>query len=122
MKVRMFKPQFVPMLQNGTKTTTIRAKPWQVGETYSARYWSARPYNSPQIAFGTVKVLEASPISLTNIDCLGLGRAAGIVASCDGFSGWQEMRAWFQKNHHETFVKHGHLDGWKMTLEFKRIA
>jgi len=46
MRVRTIQPRFEKPFPDGIKITTIRKKPWKVGETYDIRVWTGKPYRS----------------------------------------------------------------------------
>jgi hypothetical protein len=67
MRVIMFQQRFVSRLLDGTKISTIRKgdalgfhKRFREGTKISMRYWSARPYGSPQVEFAQAEVVAVS--------------------------------------------------------------
>lgn len=118
--VKMFQAQFVPKVQDGTKTTTIRpSSPGgnpQPGDTLDARMWTGKPYRSKQASILTAKITK---VRLVRVDeyCIRFAELAeksdvawaegyGVgnprlneIAKADGFSGWRELAAWFQSTH-----------------------
>lgn len=116
----MFQAQFVPKVQDGTKTTTIRpsspAGNPQPGDTLDARCWTGKPYRSKQASILTAKVTrvrlvrvdeycirfaEPSPaLEVAWSEGYGVGNPRlNEIAKADGFSGWREMAVWFESTH-----------------------
>jgi hypothetical protein len=104
MIVRLFMPQFAPLVESGEKRQTVRPTPVQmprVGDTISLRTWTGKPYRSKQ------RVLRESVITRVGriwINWNGLVLIDGSPASDsfavdDGFSSWPEMLQWFQREH-----------------------
>lgn len=53
---RPINERFAPKVLDGTKTTTIRDKPWPVGQAIMLFRWSGRPYRSPQVEVAVIVV------------------------------------------------------------------
>lgn len=110
--VRMFKPQFAPMVENGTKLQTVRPRPKRMpkeGDTISLRCWTGAPYRSKQRVLREAVVVGVRSIDIRE-DCMGLD-GEGLhhyeeeeFAMADGFSSPREMREWFRKTHGLPFV------------------
>lgn len=117
MIVKMFKPRFAPLVRDGTKRQTIRPKPKRAlkpNEEISLRQWEGKPYRSKQVELrkSTLTSLESIAIHQDGISfgdgtmrrfwCGDKGGRRLILeafAKDDGFSGWTEMREWFQEEH-----------------------
>ncbi len=108
MRVRIFKPQFAPLVLNGTKRQTIRPTPKRmpkVGDKESWRKWSDKPYRSPQIELIKVvlagvlriKIVGYGMIILNDKDCTW--NEAQEIARLDGFESLHDMMTWFLSNH-----------------------
>lgn len=107
MRVRMFKPQFAPLVEAGNKRQTIR--PWpkrmpKTGDVESWREWTGKPYRSKQRELAQVKLMEVSPITLTRDGCMVGGIALSALgeaklAADDGFKSFRQMQDWFDLTH-----------------------
>ncbi len=109
--VRMFKPQFAPLVEDGTKCQTVRPTPKRMpkaGDKISLRMWTGKPYRSKQ------RVLRESEISaVEKISLCDMGRELLVYvnghelhpeeinafAIADGFKGGIEMFNWFDATH-----------------------
>lgn len=106
--VRMFKPQFAPLVESGAKVQTVRPTPKRMpkpGDRISLRCWTGAPYRSKQ---RVLRVAEICEVHHTLIDADGVNlylRDAAwapnpdAFARADGFANWPEMRAWFEETH-----------------------
>jgi hypothetical protein len=108
----MFKPQFAPAVESGTKAQTVRPTPKRMprpGDLISLRTWTGRPYHSPQRILREEIISDVAPITINpysltigaeylGIDPLGYN-ARYDFARADGFSCWEEMRDWFETEH-----------------------
>lgn len=104
MRVRMFKPQFAPLVKNGTKRQTIRPLPKRmpkVGDRESWREWEGKPYRSKQRELAQVELTEVRYIRITKDWEKGLFAypTRRAIIRKDGFRSVQDMLAWFLKNH-----------------------
>ena len=112
--VRMFKPQFAPLVEAGIKLQTVRPTPKRMprpGDRISLRCWLGKPYRSKQ---RTLRVAEVSKVESIRIADSGIsiydGKGIGYVADpesfakLDGFGSWPEMKEWFAKEHSMPFV------------------
>ena len=108
--VRMFKPRFAAMVENGTKLQTVRPTPKrmpQPGDTISLRCWTGLPYRSKQRVLREAEIRDVREIYICDEGiCLyeiggGAGWAPGEhgIAKADGFESWPEMREWFRETH-----------------------
>ena len=116
--VKMFQAQFVPKVQDGTKTTTIRtSSPGgnpQPGDTLDARYWTAKPYRSKQASILTAKITKVSHVEIRADGMIfreqngtvivapndgARGVNLDLIAIRDGFANWWDMVGWFQSAH-----------------------
>src|SRR5260221_1076262 len=114
MKIRMFKPQFAPLVQSGAKRQTIRPIPKRmprVGGRESWRQWIGKPYRSKTLELaqveivyvGTIKIemggdKEMITFAITTEKSFNLTSPDAFVRA-DGFSGIDELLQWFDKTH-----------------------
>lgn len=105
--VRLFKPQFAPLVENGTKLQTVRPTPKrlpQPGDTISLRCWTGAPYRSKQrvlreAIIDRVRKIEIDSYAVT-IDGVRLHHLdEEDFAMADGFSSVVEMTDWFRNTH-----------------------
>lgn len=105
--VRMFKPRFAEMVENGTKLQTVRPTPKRMphpGDTISLRCWTGLPYRSKQRVIresiiAAVRLIEIDTCAIT-IDGVRLRHLEEEeFAMADGFSGIIEMTDWFREQH-----------------------
>lgn len=110
--VRMFKPRFAAMVENGTKLQTVRPRPKRMpkeGDTISLRCWSGAPYRSRQRVLREATIAAVREVEIYE-DIVALdGRAlhhyeAEEFAMADGFTSPGEMTAWFRETHGLPFV------------------
>jgi hypothetical protein len=105
--VRMFKPQFAPLVEAGTKLQTVRPTPKRVpqaGDRISLRAWTGKPYRSKQrvLRDATISSVERVKIDVQTLEIDG--ERMGCVecdefAIADGFKCFPEMLAWFEDTH-----------------------
>jgi hypothetical protein len=115
----MFKPQFAPAVEAGTKLQTVRPVPKRMpeaGDTISLRMWTGLPYRSKQRVLRESVIESVAPIRITEdgpvLDSIQLwGAERDAFAEDDGFPGWMEMREWFEATHGLPFD--GILICWK---------
>lgn len=117
----LFAPRFAEKVRRGEKEQTIR--PFRkrmpvVGDLAEFRYWSGKPYRSPQIKIGLTVITGVHEI------CLGIDhvRFKGDTinhtpwldrfAIADGFQHWGELVQWFYAQHGE-FPFRGFLTQWQ---------
>lgn len=115
MIVKMFKPQFAPLVESGQKRQTVRPTPKRIpriGDDMSLREWSGKPYRSPQRELRKAKltdirriIIHDDGIHFENAQRMKF-RESGIedrilndFAKADGFECWQAMRDWFAQQH-----------------------
>ena len=109
--VRMFKPQFAPLVLSGEKCQTIRPTPKRMprcGHRISLRQWSGKPYRSKQRILRESIITEVEPIRITE-NCIILGQGdcsfplneqqMWKLAKADGFNTLQDMLEWFNVMH-----------------------
>ncbi len=128
--VKLFQSRFVPNVQDGTKTTTIRPKPkrpcdWpQPGDTLDAREWQGKPYRSEQQLIGMFRIKAVKRVKIdlntdtittaevvehvavvTNIMRIEGGKNDALqrFAKADGFADYCDLATWFFLNHGKTF-------------------
>ena len=110
MRVRMFKPQFAPLVLNGSKRQTIRPMPVslpKVGSIESWRQWSGLPYRSKQRELAKVRITAVEKIMITEEGiCVGneLPRVLKMteeweMAKADGFNTLKDFVEWFNFTH-----------------------
>jgi hypothetical protein len=114
--VRMFKPQFARLVENGLKRQTVRPTPKRMplrGDRISLREWSDKPYRSPQrilreavisevvkIRIETGRIWVAGQSHITKYPQRSSGdQTLDSFAMADGFESWDAMEAWFQDQH-----------------------
>ena len=118
--VRMFKPQFAGLIERGEKLQTVRPTPKRMpkpGDKISLRAWSDKPYRSKQklLAEGTISrvvpiTITAEAVLIRPTPQLTVHVPRGPFAVADGFSCWEEMRQWFERQHGLPF--NGVLISW----------
>lgn len=124
MTVLLFQKCFVAPIQAGTKRQTIRPprkRPIPIGAALSLRYWSEKPYRSPQIEFATTVCaitlcvrIEREFISLSRCGVPWQGvRDLNAFARGDGFESWEEMREYFTSRFGYGLPFDGVLYGWE---------
>jgi hypothetical protein len=113
MIVKMFQPQFVPLVRDGRKKQTIRPRPNKpkylpkVGQTISCRHWKGKPYRSIQLEIIKSVIVFVEFVEVT---VLGVGMKESSyhligapthdeIAKADGFEHFAAMRFWFLKQH-----------------------
>jgi len=127
----MFKPQFAPLVESGEKCQTVR--PWpkrlpQVGDRISLRCWTGKPYRSKQrvlrearITEGVAVYIDSDGVNLYETDwSAGYAPNCGAFAVADGFSCWEEMRQWFEREHGLPF--RGVLLVWQNTKQREKLG
>jgi hypothetical protein len=91
---------FTTSIATGNKGHTIRSgKRWKVGERFSARVWSDRPYASKQIEFAEIEILKIWDFEITASDYLLNGKKLNLtqlkeVANNDGLE-VDDFELWF---------------------------
>ena len=122
MRVRLFKPQFAPMVEAGTKRQTIRPMPKRlprVGDLESWRQWTGLPYRSKQRELARVKLIHVESVVIHRD---GIETCPGTLRVCffgewnknrrpwleatailDGFGSWVIMREWFKSEYELPF-------------------
>ncbi|MEN9841694.1 MAG: hypothetical protein RL376_1494 [Verrucomicrobiota bacterium] len=102
--VRMFKPQFAPLVESGAKLQTIRPTPKRMpkpGDRISLRSWTGKPYWSKQRVLREAvitQVLSCEIDSQGNVSIGGVGAFKGF-AKADGFVSHAAMTNWFRAQH-----------------------
>jgi hypothetical protein len=102
--VRMFKPQFAPMVEAGTKLQTVRPTPKRmpkVGDKISLRCWTDKPYRSKQRVLIESTITEVSIVDITEdgIAVNSYAEPCDDFARADGFRNFFELRDWFRATH-----------------------
>lgn len=121
--VRMFKPQFASLVEAGTKRQTVRPTPKRMpkpGDTISLRAWTGKPYRSKQRVLRNTVIKHVIPIHIDRLE-ISIINGDGTrtlfpynetqFARDDGFTGWPEMRDWFDHEHGLPFL--GILITWR---------
>jgi len=119
-----FQPQFVPLVESGEKTQTIRPirkRPIKVGDRLLLDAWQGQPYRSKVRRLGVGIVESVRPI------VIGVGRfgdeieVAGkrldtseraALSRADGFSCATDLLDWFKQNHGLPFT--GVVIRWRL--------
>lgn len=122
MKVYLFQYRFAPLVESGTKRTTIRPRrkhPTKVGDVLSLRAWTGKPYRSKQrILRSGERCKEVHWFRIYGDSVIAMeldGRMLEIwetdaLAKADGFSCAQDMMTWFRNEHGVPFQ--GELIKW----------
>lgn len=109
--VRMFKPQFAPLVEAGTKCQTVRPTPKRMpkaGDKISLRMWTGKPYRSKQRVLRESEICGVEKISLCDTGRELLVYLDGhelhpeqinAFAVADGFKCGIEMFNWFEATH-----------------------
>lgn len=110
--VRMFKPQFAPLVEAGTKCQTVRPKPKRMpspGDRISLRMWTGKPYRSKQRLLRESEIVQVQRIWFNGVTILldDLKAENGLLpraeeeafARADGFESLKAMAEWFEANH-----------------------
>lgn len=113
--VRMFKPQFAPMIEAGTKLQTVRPTPKRMpkqGDRISLRCWEGKPYRSKQriLREATITRVDLCEITESNVFISWRLMDREPFALKDGFASWTDLREWFRATHGLPFV--GVLISW----------
>lgn len=112
MIVKMFKPQFAPLVRLGQKHQTVRPIPKRmpkVGDPISCREWIGKPYRSKQRILCESVIVWVAQVTIdlaptmgcfiwVNSVMLGLVDASRF-ANADGFESLKAMGEWFTKEH-----------------------
>jgi hypothetical protein len=113
--VRLFKPQFAPLVEQRIKRQTVRPTPKRMprpGDRISLRAWTGLPYRTPQRVLLESIVTGVSDITLEptrlwlneRLITKHPRRSSGeqtldSFAMADGFESWSAMAAWFEREH-----------------------
>lgn len=102
--VRMFKPQFAPLVESGGKLQTVRPTPKrmpQAGDRISLRAWEGKPYRSKQrvLREATISGVKHCRISTNGVIFLDGTRAEKGFARRDGFPSLSAFVDWFRNQH-----------------------
>ena len=105
--VRMFKPQFAPLVLSGEKCQTIRPTPKRMpksGEKISLRMWTGKPYRSKQRVLREAIISEVLPVKICGLaimvnNCVLLGDDEWAFAKADGFNTPMDLFEWFNVTH-----------------------
>lgn len=121
--VRMFMPRFAPLVEAGTKPTTIRPTPKRkikAGDVVDLRTWTGKPYRSKQRKLREAYVTKVSPVQIMfsrgsffiRIAKQLLAPAEVVtLAKRDGFKDGIDLLLWFEQTHGLPFK--GVLIEWK---------
>ncbi len=110
--VRLFKPQFAPLVERGEKLQTVRPTPKRMpktGDRISLRCWTGKPYRSKQRVLKYATISKVQTIWFNGVTILlddpraekGLlsREVEEAFARADGFENLTEMSSWFESNH-----------------------
>lgn len=106
--VRMFKPEFAPLIRSDEKLLTIRSVPKVMPrrcDLIDPRMWEGKPYWSKQAKIleepRVILVVEAIKLChMHYFDGSGLAQFdVDALAKIDGFKSWAEMRQWFEREY-----------------------
>lgn len=114
MRVLMFQPRFVPLIENDAKFHTIRPVPKrsiEVNDYLSLRYWQDKPYRSKQIPIRDVMCKAVYRIRIHVWDGRLIIKFAGrapvvdikAFARADGFRSAEDMAEWWMRTHELPF-------------------
>jgi hypothetical protein len=106
--VRMFMPQFAPLVESGVKPHTVRKTPKrmpQPGDLISLRTWTGKPYRSKQRVLRESVITKVEPVTFLRLHRVAFGD--GILncedelafAKADGFESPAAMFKWFEDTH-----------------------
>lgn len=114
--IRMFKPQFAPLVESGAKCQTVRPTPEcmpKVGEPISLRAWTGLPYRSKQrvLRESVIVAVACVDVTETGVAVNSLAEPCDDFARADGFKDFHEMSEWFKAQHGLPFE--GILIRWK---------
>ena len=107
------------------KSHTIRnGNRWKVGDMFSPRIWSGKPYNSPQIIIGPdieIKKIWRFDIEPLGGDYLLNGHKLNfdtlkIIAQNDGFTELDDFEPWFNVKRNKGFC--GQIICWNDKIEY----
>lgn len=115
--VRMFKPQFAPLVRDSIKLQTVRQMPKRMpvpGDIIDCREWSGKPYRSQQ-----VRLKESEIVRVDRVEIYPLGMSINGMsyfarhefAVSDGFDTYYDMLHWFEETHGLPFT--GIVIAWK---------
>jgi hypothetical protein len=106
----MFQPQFAMLVAQGIKHQTVRPTPKRlpkIGEVFSGRQWTGKPYRSKQRELVRSVVTRVHPVEI-RLEGIGLSEAdynaicapgSDEFARRDGFESYHKMKHWFIENH-----------------------
>lgn len=106
--VRMFKPQFAPLVEAGMKLQTVRPRPKRMpkpGDKISLREWTGKPYRSKQRVLKESTITKVESVKFTRLhrvqfeDGILSCEDEWAFAKADGFESPAAMFAWFEANH-----------------------
>jgi len=116
--VRLFKPQFAELVEQGRKLQTVRPTPKRrpaPGDLISLRCWTGAPYRGKQrgLREATIVAVKSITIGKRHFWIEGNEHFAGATithpsalddfARADGFATWAELTAWFENTHSQPF-------------------
>lgn len=115
--VKMFRPQFEPLIVSARKVSTIRPVPkrlcdWpEPGDILDARLWTGAPYRSQQESIGEFRITSVRLFCLVDTRSVFLDGVESIdqhdhhtLANEDGFRTWGNMVDWFKHEHGLPFI------------------
>ncbi len=109
--VKMFMPQFAPLVRSGAKLQTCRPTPKRmpkVGQRISLRQWAGKPYRSKQVVLRESVITQVQSIWFNGVTIiLGDPKSGPVLAGddardfaqADGFENLRAMGQWFAEQH-----------------------
>jgi hypothetical protein len=102
--VRMFKPQFAPLVESGVKCQTVRPTPKRMpkpGDLISLRTWTGKPYRSKQriLRESVISEVKQCTVRASSVIVDGIEQPPETFATADGFASFYEMADWFFQEH-----------------------
>jgi hypothetical protein len=107
--VRLFMPQFAPLVEAGTKLQTVRPTPKRMpkpGDKISLRAWTGKPYRSKQRVLREAFITRLDTFSIDTfptmrINDIGLKfrSTCDEFARADGFPDYPALLEWFRAKH-----------------------
>lgn len=109
--VRMFNPQFAPLVESGSKCQTVRPMPKRMpnpGDRISLREWTGKPYRSKQRILLESTITHVLRVRLEDTgrevlmsigDRLLTPEKIGEFANAYGFKGACDFVNWFERVH-----------------------
>lgn len=105
--VRMFKPEFAPLVESGAKCQTVRPTPRRlpkVGDRISLRMWTGKPYRSKQKILRLATIAKVEPVQICEGGMYRSGKWVPFLkmeefSRADGFESPAGLIEWFKSTH-----------------------